>query len=185
MYYTVYKVTNIINNKFYIGKHQTNNINDSYMGSGRAIKSAINVYGRANFIKEMLFIFNNEDDMNAKEKEIITEEFVNNPDTYNLGVGGEGGPHFRGKKHSTETKRKLSSYSHKKSADTITKLSKSMSIKKLNDGSNSGNRNPAFGTMWITNGQENKKIKKDVDIIPEGWYKGRSTLSRVSEEVSR
>ena len=36
-----------------------------------------------------------------------------------------------------------------------------------------GSKNSQFGAMWITNGQENKKIKKDVDIIPEGWYKGR------------
>jgi hypothetical protein len=27
--------------------------------------------------------------------------------------------------------------------------------------------------MWITNGTENRKIKKDLDNIPEGWYKGR------------
>lgn len=27
--------------------------------------------------------------------------------------------------------------------------------------------------MWITDGIENKKIKKDVDNIPQGWYKGR------------
>ena len=39
--------------------------------------------------------------------------------------------------------------------------------------SSSGSRNSQFGTMWITNGTENKKIKKDLDIIPEGWSKGR------------
>ena len=31
------------------------------------------------------------------------------------------------------------------------------------------------GTMWITNGLKNKKIKS-IDIIPEGWYKGRRML---------
>jgi hypothetical protein len=35
-----------------------------------------------------------------------------------------------------------------------------------------GPKNSQYGTMWITNGTENKKIKV-VDIIPEGWYKGR------------
>lgn len=36
-----------------------------------------------------------------------------------------------------------------------------------------GSGNSQYGTMWITNGQENKKIKRDIDVIPEGWSKGR------------
>lgn len=36
-----------------------------------------------------------------------------------------------------------------------------------------GSKNSQYGTIWITNGKENKKIKKDIDIIPEGWYNGR------------
>ena len=35
-----------------------------------------------------------------------------------------------------------------------------------------GNGNSQYGTMWITNGTENKKMKK-VDPVPDGWYKGR------------
>lgn len=35
-----------------------------------------------------------------------------------------------------------------------------------------GTKNSQFGTMWITDGFENKKIKKE-DVIPDGWYKGR------------
>lgn len=37
-------------------------------------------------------------------------------------------------------------------------------------------KNSQYGTMWITNGRENKKIKKDVDNIPDGWYKGRCNV---------
>ena len=40
-YYTIYSVTNNINGKIYIGKHQTKNIEDGYMGSGRLIREAI------------------------------------------------------------------------------------------------------------------------------------------------
>ena len=36
-----------------------------------------------------------------------------------------------------------------------------------------GYKNSQYGTMWITNGIQNKKIKKD-QIIPEGWRKGRN-----------
>lgn len=108
MKYTIYKITNTINNKFYIGKHQTNDINDSYMGSGIAITKAIKKHGKENFIKEILFVFDNEQDMNRKEKELITEELVSDPNCYNIGVGGEGGPHFKGKTHTDKTKEKIS-----------------------------------------------------------------------------
>ena len=36
-----------------------------------------------------------------------------------------------------------------------------------------GNKNSQYGTCWITNGIENKKINKENDL-PEGWYFGRS-----------
>jgi hypothetical protein len=109
MRYTIYKVTNNLNKKIYIGKHQTTNPNDVYFGSGKAIVDAIKKYGKENFTKEVLFNFDNEYEMNLMEKIIITEDFVSRSDTYNLGIGGEGGPHFKGKKHSKETIDKLRS----------------------------------------------------------------------------
>ena len=108
MFYTIYKVTNNTNGKIYIGKHQTKNPNDSYYGSGKAIKDSIRKHGKHNFTKEVLFVFDNEDQMNAKERELITEDFVCRSDTYNMGIGGEGGPHFKGHKHTAETKAKVS-----------------------------------------------------------------------------
>lgn len=102
-YYTIYKVTNKLNGKFYIGKHQTKKLNDHYYGSGKKLLAAIKKYGKENFSKEILFVFETEQEMNDKEKELITEEFVRRPDTYNVGVGGEGGPHFKGRKHTEET----------------------------------------------------------------------------------
>ena len=38
--------------------------------------------------------------------------------------------------------------------------------------SQTGKGNSQSGTMWINNGHDNKKIKKD-DFIPDGWIKGR------------
>jgi len=111
MKYVIYKTTNLINNKIYIGKHQTKNINDNYLGSGIALEKAIKKHGKQNFKKEILFIFNTENEMNEKEKELVTESFISTNKTYNMGVGGEGGSHFKGKKHSAETKQKLSEMS--------------------------------------------------------------------------
>ena len=51
MYYTIYKITNLINDKIYIGQHTTENLVDSYMGSGRNIKYAIKKYGKQHFLK--------------------------------------------------------------------------------------------------------------------------------------
>lgn len=47
----------------------------------------------------------------------------------------------------------------------------------LNDiGHQQGSKNSQYGTMWITNGYTNTKIKK-IDLIPDGWYKGRVTTN--------
>ena len=105
--YSIYKTTNLINGKFYIGKHQTKNIYDRYLGSGKALLKAIKKYGRANFIKEILFDFDTEQEMNDKEKELVSEELIKQECSYNMGVGGEGGPHFLGRKHSPETISKI------------------------------------------------------------------------------
>lgn len=91
MFYTVYKITNKIDGKIYIGKHQTKDLNDGYMGSGKHLKRAIEKYGIENFEKEILFAFDNEADMNSKEAELVTEEFVKKDTNYNLCPGGNGG----------------------------------------------------------------------------------------------
>jgi hypothetical protein len=95
-YYTVYQITNKINNKVYIGVHRTNNLKDTYFGSGTLIKKAIKKHGRKVFKKEILFIFNNEEEMLAKELELVNEEFIERKDTYNLVLGGETCPNTTG-----------------------------------------------------------------------------------------
>ena len=87
--YTVYKITNNINQKTYIGVHKTNNPNDCYFGSGIAIKNAIKKYGKENFKKEVLFITEDKIDAYRKERELTLDYIYAN--TYNMRLGGVGG----------------------------------------------------------------------------------------------
>jgi hypothetical protein len=91
VFYTIYKITNTKDGKEYIGKHQTKDLDDGYMGSGKHLKRAIEKYGVENFRKEILHVFDTEDEMNAKEAKIVTEEYCARDDTYNLCPGGHGG----------------------------------------------------------------------------------------------
>ena len=89
-HYLVYKTTCLLNGKIYIGQHQTYDINDGYIGSGIELQKAIERFGRENFTREILFDFDNFTDMDTKERELVTEEFVKREDTFNKTVGGQG-----------------------------------------------------------------------------------------------
>lgn len=180
------------------------------MGSGKLLNRAISKYGIEKFKKEILFVFDNETDMNNKEKELV----VLCEQSYNLCPGGHGGFGYINKnrlwdteKHSkaasdnrkigTKKSQELAKTnkewneqrianirkSHpstkddyvnpfkgkKHSKDTLTKL-------KLKGHNNqTGNKNSQFGTCWITNGIESKKIsKKEIDYwSSKGYKRGR------------
>ena len=88
MFYYLYKITNKINGKYYIGVHQTKNLDDNYMGSGFALREDIKKFGFENFEKTILEFFDNSEDMYAREQELVNKEMVNSNDTYNLIHGG-------------------------------------------------------------------------------------------------
>lgn len=106
--YLVYKTTNIVNGKFYVGVHKTNNINDSYLGSGKLLKYAIRKYGKENFVREVLYVFDSKRDAYLKEQEIVNSVFLIQ-DVYNLKKGGEGGwDHVSKLRENEEFKKKVS-----------------------------------------------------------------------------
>lgn len=91
----IYIITNLINNKQYIGQHY-GELNDAYYGSGTNIIKAINKYGKENFKKEILEICTDRATADQKEKEYIEKyDCVNSPNFYNLQEGGTGGDGWR------------------------------------------------------------------------------------------
>jgi group I intron endonuclease len=91
MYYLVYKITNNVNGKIYIGVHKTEDRNDGYVGSGKILKRAIKKYGIEHFTKEILYECKSKKEMFQREANIVDEEFVARKDTYNIKLGGFGG----------------------------------------------------------------------------------------------
>lgn len=107
MYY-IYKITNLVDEKTYIGQHKYKKLNDSYMGSGKHLKRAIKKYGIENFKKEIL-VFNivRKDFINLLEKEYIKFYRSIGQAEYNITDGGEGGS-YKGRLFSEKTKMKMS-----------------------------------------------------------------------------
>lgn len=86
----IYKTTNLINEKWYIGKDQKNN--PKYLGSGKLINFAIKKYGRENFRKEIVAFEDDRQILADLEREIIRHtDAVNDPMSYNIAIGGNGG----------------------------------------------------------------------------------------------
>jgi hypothetical protein len=55
--------------------HETHNLNDNYIGSGNLIKEAVKIFGKANFKREILYIFDNRKEMLEMEKELVNFEY--------------------------------------------------------------------------------------------------------------
>lgn len=138
MYYTVYKTTNKVNGKFYIGAHKTEDLHDQYLGSGVALKRAIIKYGVSNFSKVILYVFDTPEDMFLMESKLVDHLDSN---SYNLVPGGKGGwdywnmnnesplknPKIREKL--VKTRIANGGYSHKKFIDSVTKnLTKAIEV---------------------------------------------------------
>ena len=89
-FHIIYKTTNLINGKIYVGLHSTDNVDDGYLGSGWVLKSAIKKYGRENFKREVLLVLSNREEAREVESLLVDKEFVSRQDTYNLQEGGMG-----------------------------------------------------------------------------------------------
>lgn len=91
IYYTVYQTTNLINGRTYIGVHRTPDPNDNYLGSGKALLTAVKKYGKENFRKEVLAICETEQEMFELERKLVSEEVTQDRSNYNIAPGGQEG----------------------------------------------------------------------------------------------
>jgi group I intron endonuclease len=112
----IYKITNTINNKCYIGETIKDNPNSRWLSHKSSIKrkcgcpllmKAFEKYGEDAFKFEVLIICFDEDVFKF-EKEYIKKYNSLSPNGYNVAEGGKFNAHFKGKKHSEETKNIMS-----------------------------------------------------------------------------
>lgn len=190
-YHYLYKTTNLINGKFYVGMHSTDDLHDGYLGSGKYLWNSIRKYGKDKFKTEILEFFDDRKTLVEKEKNLINEEFIKDPMCMNLKLGGSGGFVWdeifrkfhsdkmtelnkilwkdadfikRNKKRSSTTLKKLWEEKIVKHTDWTGKNHAEDSKIKIGNSSKkhqTGTGNSQFGTCWIWKNAEIKKIKKE------------------------
>lgn len=152
-YYYVYKITNTLNNKIYIGCHETENLDDGYMGSGKYIIRAYEKYGKENFLKEIIEFYSSRKEMFCAEAEIVTREFIAEDSNYNLAEGGHGG--YKGKDCYTSIQRS--------SKISIAMQNKVMAKNKNGDIFQVDNDDPRFLTHELVGITKGKTTVKDIN----------------------
>lgn len=151
----IYKTTNLINKKFYVGKDTHNNPN--YYGSGKRLKLAIQKYGLENFKKEIIEVCDTLEELNTREKFWIKELNAIN-EGYNISLGGDGGDTISNNPRKKEIGKKISesnkgrSIGKTNSKETREKISKALKGKFL------GNKNPNYGKNHTDEAKD--KIRK-------------------------
>ena len=162
----IYKTTNLINDKIYIG--QNSNDNKSYFGSGDLIKCSIKKYGKKNHVKVTLEECNSQDELNERERYWIKKLNSTNKEIgYNITIGGTDGTMLN-RKHSEETKRKMSK-SHKGkilSEEHKNKLSELHKDKKLSE----EHKNKISRAL---KGRKNKPLSDETKIKISEAHKGK------------
>lgn len=203
-YNFVYKTTNIINGKIYIGVHSTDKLDDGYLGSGYAIKDAIKKYGKENFYREIIKFFNTRSEAFDYEKQLVDESFIKLNDNYNLDLGGTGcnmikikpfseetlqklremntgeKNHFYGKKHTDEARRKIKEARARQvfSKETLEKRGKKISIAKK------GKKHSDETKMKLSEAGKGKKHSDETKNKMSKAHLGHSTSDETRKKIS-
>ncbi len=90
-YHFIYKTTNLLSGKYYIGMHSTDNLEDGYMGSGKRLRYSINKYGKESHKREILEFLDSREELKKKEREIVSLNEIAKKECMNIMLGGQGG----------------------------------------------------------------------------------------------
>lgn len=181
----VYIITNNVNGKKYIGLsiNKKPSFRESYFGSGKLIKQAIQKYGKNNFSKEILRDFDNEDDARQFEKKLIEgNDAVRSPMFYNLAGGGYGGACV-GRIVSKTTKEKISKSlsGRKRPPEVIDKVSKKLRGRKQ-DKAVIAKRAIGIKIAWREMSDSTKKLRSSK--ISKA-HKGKNVASTTRTKLSQ
>jgi hypothetical protein len=87
----IYKTTNLINDRYYVGRHSTKKLEDGYLGSGYSLNLAINKYGRENFEREIIEYCEDLQKLIEKEQYWIDYYMNLGEEIYNISHNASGG----------------------------------------------------------------------------------------------
>lgn len=200
-YHFIYKTTNVLNGRYYYGMHSTDDLEDGYLGSGDRLRRSINKHGQENHVREILEFCKDRKILNEREGGIVNLNEVAKENCMNLTVGGIGFTQEQCRKGRLNANKVINerlindiefrNYWMSQISNGVkkyyenggtngwegrkhteeTKIKQRISAK----GKHAGEKNSQYGTCWIYNDKENKKIKKEeLDIyLNQGWIKGR------------
>lgn len=178
----IYKTTNQINSKIYIGQDKHNNPN--YLGSGKILHLAIKKYGTENFIKEIIEECESKEHLN--EREMYWINFHNSTDRnigYNIALGGDGGDTISNhpdkdlirQKHSEWMQENNPCKGRIRTEETIQKWRESIGDKLK------GENNPNYGK------HHTEETKERMSYLRKEWWNNLSDEERaeLSDKISK
>lgn len=145
MKHYLYKTTNTLNGRYYVGRHSTETV-DNYLGSGVVLRKAIKKYGIENFTVEILQYYDTYDALIEAEK-ILVESVLMDPLSYNLGPGGPGG----------SVKKQWDAARKNKHSEIMTKIHATEQFREMMSKSIADLHKSRSGEYWTPEGIEAKR----------------------------
>ena len=179
-YHFIYKTTCVITNKFYVGMHSTDDIDDGYLGSGIWLGRSIKKHGRDVHKREILETLLNREALRRREAEIVDKKLIEEKLCMNMSTGGRCRPAGKNSGPFSEEHRKKLSEARLKwfrevgySKETKQKMSKTHTGMKMSEAA-----------------KKNMSVAKEGVPIPalqgrKAWNKGKTGVQKHTEETKK